>query len=164
MLVLLEQARQQGCELVVFPELALTTFFPRWFMPDQAQVDTWFEARMPSDTTRPLFDFSREHGIAISFGYAELTPEGQHFNTSIITDRQGNIVGKYRKVHLPGHVEFDTTRDFQHLEKRYFLPGDPVTAIVIPAMKTAGCRGARGACSSASLSRWRVRPRWQRSA
>ncbi|MGI4837915.1 MAG: N-carbamoyl-D-amino-acid hydrolase [Janthinobacterium lividum] len=124
MLVLLEQARQQGCELVVFPELALTTFFPRWFMPDQAQVDTWFEAQMPSDTTRPLFDFSREHGIAISFGYAELTPEGQHFNTSIITDRQGNIVGKYRKVHLPGHVEFDTTRDFQHLEKRYFLPGD----------------------------------------
>src|SRR5690606_29931955 len=64
------------------------------------------------------------HGIAISFGYAELTPEGRHFNTSIFTDRQGNIVGKYRKVHLPGHVEFDTDRDFQHLENRYFEPGD----------------------------------------
>jgi predicted amidohydrolase len=124
MLTLLEQARQQGCELVVFPELALTTFFPRWFMQDQAEVDTWFEREMPSDVTRPLFDFSREHGVAISFGYAELTTEGRHFNTSILTDRQGNIVGKYRKVHLPGHVEFDTERDFQHLEKRYFEPGD----------------------------------------
>jgi predicted amidohydrolase len=93
-------------------------------MEDQQEVDTWFEREMPSDVTRPLFDFSREHGMAISFGYAELTPEGRHFNTSILTDRQGNIVGKYRKVHLPGHVEFDTERDFQHLEKRYFEPGD----------------------------------------
>ena len=124
MLALLELAREQGCELVVFPELALTTFFPRWYMTDPQEVDSWFEREMPSDVTRPLFDFSREHGIAISFGYAELTPEGRHFNTSILTDRQGNIVGKYRKVHLPGHVEFDTERDFQHLEKRYFEPGD----------------------------------------
>ncbi|MFP1765639.1 N-carbamoyl-D-amino-acid hydrolase [Lonsdalea quercina] len=124
MLALLEQARQQGCELVVFPELALTTFFPRWFMEDQQEVDRWFEREMPNDATRPLFDFSREHGIAITFGYAELTPDGHHYNTSILTDRQGNIVGKYRKVHLPGHVEFDTQRDFQHLEKRYFEPGD----------------------------------------
>jgi len=124
MLALLEQARQQGCELVVFPELALTTFFPRWYMEDQHEVDSWFEREMPSDVTRPLFDFSREQGIAITFGYAELTPEGRHFNTSIMTDRQGNIVGKYRKVHLPGHVEYDPHRDFQHLEKRYFEPGD----------------------------------------
>ncbi|MGH8417918.1 MAG: N-carbamoyl-D-amino-acid hydrolase [Pseudomonas sp.] len=134
MLVLLEQARQQGCELVVFPELALTTFFPRWFMEDQQEVDTWFEREMPSELTRPLFDFSRDHGIAMSFGYAELTCEGQHFNTSILTDRQGNIVGKYRKVHLPGHVEFDTARDFQHLEKRYFEPGD----LGFPTWETQG--------------------------
>ncbi|WP_027348771.1 N-carbamoyl-D-amino-acid hydrolase [Halotalea alkalilenta] len=124
MLTLLDQAAQRGCDLVVFPELALTTFFPRWYMEDQAEVDTWFEREMPGPVTQPLFDFSREHGIAISFGYAELTPEGRHFNTSILTDKTGRIVGKYRKIHLPGHVEFDTERDFQHLEKRYFEPGD----------------------------------------
>ena len=43
----------------------------------------------------------------MSFGYAELTPDGHRFNTSILVDRDGKIVGKYRKVHLPGHAEFE---------------------------------------------------------
>jgi predicted amidohydrolase len=62
--------------------------------------------------------------MAMSFGYAERTPDGHHFNTCILTDRSAKIIGKYRKVHLPGHSEFDTERAFQHLEKRYFEPGD----------------------------------------
>src|SRR6056297_226058 len=124
MVALLDQAKGAGCDLVVFPELCLTTFFPRWYMEDQAEVDRWFEREMPNEATRPLFDAAKRAGIALSFGYAELTPEGRHFNTSILTDREGNIVGKYRKVHLPGHAEFDTDRAFQHLEKRYFEPGD----------------------------------------
>ena len=124
MLALLEQARAAGCTLVVYPELCLTTFFPRWYMEDQAEVDRWFEREMPNAATRPLFDKARGYGIAISLGYAELTPDGHHFNTQIVTDRQARIVGKYRKVHLPGHSEFDPKRAFQHLEKRYFEPGD----------------------------------------
>ncbi len=124
MIALLDRAKAGGCDLVVFPELALTTFFPRWYMEDQAQVDRWFEREMPNPATRPLFDRAREHGIAISFGYAELTPEGRHFNTSILTDPAGRIVAKYRKVHLPGHSEFDPGLVHQHLEKRYFEPGD----------------------------------------
>ena len=32
----LHEAKARGCNLVVFPELALTTFFPRWWMEDQA--------------------------------------------------------------------------------------------------------------------------------
>lgn len=124
MIDLLGQAKAQKCELIVYPELALTTFFPRWYMTDQAEVDAWFEQEMPNAATRPLFQKAAEYGIAISFGYAELTPDGHHFNTSIIVDGSGNIVGKYRKVHLPGHAEFDENRSFQHLEKRYFEPGD----------------------------------------
>lgn len=124
MLDLLEHGAREGVTLMVFPELALTTFFPRWYMEDPAEVDTWFETQMPNAAVQPLFDRAKALQIAISFGYAELTPDGHHFNTSILTDRNANIVGVYRKVHLPGHSEFDPERQFQHLEKRYFEPGD----------------------------------------
>ena len=124
MIALIDQAKDKGCDLVIFPELCLTTFFPRWYMEDQAEVDQWFETDMPNAATAPLFAAAKLAGIAVSFGYAELTPSGQHFNTSILTDKFGNIVGKYRKTHLPGHKEYDAERAFQHLEKRYFLEGD----------------------------------------
>jgi len=124
MLDLMEEAKGRGADLIVYPELALTTFFPRWYMEDQADVDIWFEREMPNPATSPLFERAGAYGMAMSFGYAELTPEGRHFNTSILTDRSGRIIGRYRKVHLPGHDEYDPERSFQHLEKRYFEPGD----------------------------------------
>src|SRR5215469_10342205 len=124
MLALMDEAKGKGADLIVYPELALTTFFPRWYMEDQAEVDTWFEREMPNDAVRPLFARAARHGMAMSFGYAELTPDKHHYNTAILTDRDAKIIGKYRKVHLPGHSEFDPERTHQHLEKRYFEPGD----------------------------------------
>jgi len=124
MLALMAKANDAGAGFIVYPELALTTFFPRYYMEDQAEVDTWFEAEMPNAATAPLFAKAKECGMAMTFGYAELTPDGHHFNTSIHVDKSGAIVGKYRKIHLPGHSEFDPERAFQHLEKRYFEPGD----------------------------------------
>ena len=47
---------------------------------DQREVDSWFEKELPSPATQPLFDRARECAMAMSFGYAELTPDGQHFN------------------------------------------------------------------------------------
>jgi predicted amidohydrolase len=124
MIALMEEAHARGATFIVYPELALTTFFPRWYEEDRAKMDHWFEATMPSPATQPLFAKAKALGMAMSFGYAELTPEGRHFNSSILVDRNGAIVGKYRKTHLPGHVEFDNERSHQHLEKRYFEPGD----------------------------------------
>ncbi|UZE50009.1 N-carbamoyl-D-amino-acid hydrolase [Rhodopseudomonas sp. P2A-2r] len=124
MLALLAEAKAKGADLVVYPELALTTFFPRYYMTDPNEVDSWFESEMPNAAVQPLFDAAAKANIALSIGYAELTEDGHHYNTQILTDRTGKIVGKYRKVHLPGHVEFDTERTHQHLEKRYFEPGD----------------------------------------
>jgi N-carbamoyl-D-amino-acid hydrolase len=127
LLALLAQAHARGCELVVFPELALTTFFPRWWMDDQAEIDAFFEREMPGPETRPLFDEARRLGMGFCLGYAELASEGggtRRFNTSILVDRAGKIVGRYRKIHLPGHAEHEPARAFQHLEKRYFEVGN----------------------------------------
>jgi len=124
MLDLMREAKAQGCDLIVYPELALTTFFPRWYHEDRREAEVWFEREMPNPITRPLFEQASNFQLAMSFGYAEITPDGHHFNTSILVDRAGAIVGKYRKVHLPGHAEYDPQRTHQHLEKRYFEPGD----------------------------------------
>jgi hypothetical protein len=98
LIALMDEAQSKGADLIVYPELALTTFFPRWYMEDQAEVDAWFEREMPNVATKPLFERAAHHQIAMNFGYAELTPDGHHFNTSILTDKSGKIVGKYRKV------------------------------------------------------------------
>ncbi|MEV8468452.1 N-carbamoyl-D-amino-acid hydrolase [Fluviibacterium sp. DFM31] len=124
MCALMRDAHARGAELVVFPELALTTFFPRWFMTDRAEIDGWFETAMPNAEVQPLFDLARDLGIGFHLGYGELTAEGRYFNTAILVDRTGAIVGKYRKIHLPGHREDEPWRPFQHLEKRYFEKGD----------------------------------------
>ncbi|QFU02964.1 N-carbamoyl-D-amino acid hydrolase [Halomonas sp. THAF5a] len=127
MVDLMHQAKARGVQLVVFPELALTTFFPRWYFEDQAEVDAFFERELPGPETQPLFDAARELDIGFYLGYGELAQEDgktRHFNTSILVDGSGRIVGKYRKVHLPGHAEHEPWRPFQHLEKRYFEPGN----------------------------------------
>ena len=127
MIELLKEAGAEGAKLVVFPELALTTFFPRYLIDDADEIDSWFETEMPSPVTQPLFDEAKQRGIAFYLGYAELANEGgqvKHYNTSIIVDPDGNIVGKYRKVHLPGHANYEPGYKYQHLEKRYFDVGD----------------------------------------
>lgn len=127
LIALMRQAKDAGCDIVVFPELTLTTFFPRWYMEDQAEVDSFFEREMPSNETAPLFNMARELGIGFHLGYAELVQDGgrtRRFNTAILVDKSGAIVGRYRKVHLPGHAEHEPYRQFQHLEKRYFEVGN----------------------------------------
>jgi predicted amidohydrolase len=127
LITLLEQGARHGCDLVVFPELALTTFFPRWFIESQPELDAYFEAQMPGPETQALFDTARKLNVGFYLGYAELTEEEgrtRRFNTSILVDQTGSIVGKYRKIHLPGHAEHEPWRQFQHLEKRYFETGN----------------------------------------
>jgi predicted amidohydrolase len=125
---LLREAHAMGAKFVVFPELAFTTFFPRYWYDDQAEVDRrFFESALPSADTRPLFDEAKKLGIGFYIGYAELSEqEGRvrRFNTAILVGPDGRIAGKYRKIHLPGHADHKTEAAFQHLEKKYFEIGD----------------------------------------
>jgi predicted amidohydrolase len=121
---LLREAHAKKAELVVFPELALTTFFPRWFVDDIAEADHWYETEMPSTITRPLFDEAKRLGVGFCLGYAELTNSGERFNTQILVERDGRAVAKYRKVHIPGHEHHEPDRPFQHAERYYFTPSN----------------------------------------
>lgn len=137
LLALLRRGAEHGCQLVVFPELALTTFFPRWYLDDggpgglaaiggdTSELDSYYELEMPSAATQALFDEAKRLAVGFCLGYAELTPpdaDGRRhrYNTYVLVDRDGEIAGKYRKVHIPGHEDHEPWRKFQHLERRYF--------------------------------------------
>jgi predicted amidohydrolase len=123
LLKLLHEGHEAGCDLLVFPELALTTFFARYHVTEQAEIDAWFETEMPSPATKPLFDEARELGIGFSLGFAELTRDGHHYNSQILVERDGSVVATFHKVHIPGHEANEAWRPFQHLERFYFEPG-----------------------------------------
>ena len=128
LLALLRESAARGAGLVVFPELALTTFFPRWVIDDPEELDRYYESEMPGPETKPLFDEALRLGIGFQLGYAELTPDGHRYNAAILVERDGRIVSTYRKVHVPGHEEPEAWRPFQHLERRYFEPGPEFAA------------------------------------
>lgn len=127
LMTLLRQAKQHGCELVVFPECALTPFFPHWWIEDQAEIDSYFEESLPGPLTRRLFDEAARLEVGFCLGYAELTTDDdrpRRFNSAVLVERDGQIVGRYRKVHLPGHADHRPDNPFQNLERQFFEPGD----------------------------------------
>lgn len=139
---LMKEAKSFNCDVVAFPELALTTFFPRWAIEDERELDSFYETEMPGPDTAPLFHLASELGIGFSLGFAELVIRDgvkHRFNTSILVDKTGRIAGKYRKIHLPGHAEV-LDRPGQHLEKRFFEVGD----LGFPVFRAFG--GIMGMC------------------
>ena len=127
MLELLYEAAERRVELLVYPELALTTFFPRWYIEDEEEMLSFFEKQMPSEATQPLFDEAARLGIGFCLGYAEVLTDDEgvthRYNTQILVERDGSEVAKFRKIHIPGHAEHQKWRPFQHLERYFFESG-----------------------------------------
>src|SRR5882757_480987 len=95
LVALLEQAAAEKAGLVVFPELAFTTFFPRWLL-SEGELAPFFERAMPNPQVQRLFDRARELRIGFSVGYGEEAHRGERFNTAILVGPDGAILGKYR--------------------------------------------------------------------
>ena len=127
LLDLMRQAHARGCDLVVFTEVALTAFFPHWYMEDPEEIDSYFETEIPGPETQVLFEEAARLGIAFHLGYAELTCEAgqkRRYNTAILVGSDGRIIGKYRKIHLPGYAAYQPGHIYQNLEKYYFDSGN----------------------------------------
>ena len=127
MIELMRQAAAMGAQVVAFPEAALTAFFPHWWIEDEDEINSRFETEMPGPETLPLFDEARRLRIGFHLGYCELDRSGgraRRFNSAILVDRDGALIGKYRKIHLPGHADHRPDTPFQNLEKRCFEVGD----------------------------------------
>ena len=123
----MREARSRGCDLIVYTECALTAFFPHWWIADEAELDSWFEKEMPGPDTQALFEEAVRLQIGFHLGYAELAVEGgvkHRYNASVLVGPDGKLIGKYRKIHLPGHTEHRPDNPFQNLEKRYFEVGN----------------------------------------
>ena len=118
MLALLEQAAADHVELIAYPEMALTTYFPKRVRDDYEQ---FFETEMPPKALEPLLRRAREAGVAVHVGFCEKSG-AQHFNTALLTDERGGLAGTYRKIHLPGRPSPDGYA--QVYEVRYFETGD----------------------------------------
>ncbi|KAL5041868.1 hypothetical protein BDW71DRAFT_217357 [Aspergillus fruticulosus] len=128
MIALLREAASQGAQIVLFPEIAFTTFFPRYLILDDTELESWFEHGdiRTAPNTKPLFDAANELGVDICVGFAEATEAGERYNSCVYYHAAtGEILSRYRKIHLPGDFEpLPDPTAVNQLEKRYFLPGD----------------------------------------
>ncbi|HEU5323435.1 MAG TPA: nitrilase-related carbon-nitrogen hydrolase, partial [Methylomirabilota bacterium] len=118
MLALLEQAVGDGVELVAYPEMALTTYFPKRIRDD---YDQFFETEVPPKALAPLLRRAAAAGVAVHVGFCEKA-EGRYYNTALLTDRDGRLCGTFRKIHLPGTKAPDGFA--QVYEPYYFEHGD----------------------------------------
>jgi len=103
------KAKQQGADLVIFPELSLTGYTMRDQIYELAET-------IPGHSTTVLEKIAKKTGAYIIFGMPELSEKTQAtvYNAAVLVGPDG-FVGKYRKMYLPTHSVFE--------EKRYFRPG-----------------------------------------
>lgn len=106
---LTHKAKEQGADLVIFPELSLTGYVVRDQFYELAET-------IPGPTVEKVEALAKNTSMYVIFGMPELSDKTQAtvFNTAVFVGPKG-LIGKYRKMYLPTHSVFE--------EKRYFRPG-----------------------------------------
>jgi N-carbamoyl-D-amino-acid hydrolase len=132
MLALLDQGIREQVELIAYPEMALTTYFPKRIRKD---FDQFFETEVPPKALEPLLRRAAEARVALHVGFCEKAG-GRYFNTALLTDRDGRLCGTFRKIHLPGTKAADGFA--QVFEPYYFAHGDTGYRVFDAAGATVG--------------------------
>jgi predicted amidohydrolase len=127
---LVEQAAARDAEIICFPELFLTPFFPSTLDPDYEA----FFMELPDPAVEPLFARARARRMAMVFPYGER--RGQYFyNAALVVDGEGRSLGTYRKTHIPAILPSKLAGGTGSYEKFYFTPGRE-----LPVFETRGVR------------------------
>ncbi|MEM7625554.1 MAG: carbon-nitrogen hydrolase [Planctomycetota bacterium] len=109
---MIRDAAGQGAQLIVTQELFKSLYFCRSEDPEAFDL----AEPIPGPTSQALGQLAKELDVTISASLFERRAAGLYHNTSIMLDPGGQVVGKYRKMHIPD--------DPSYLEKYYFTPGD----------------------------------------
>lgn len=105
-------AAKKGAQIICLPELFNTLYFPQ----TQGQSKEDLADTIPGKVTNALTKLARELRVVIIAPIYEKTSKGKYFNTAVVIDDTGKILGKYRKSHIPHDPGF--------YEKSYFEEGD----------------------------------------
>jgi agmatine deiminase len=106
---MISRAAEQGADIICLPELFNSLYFPQ-----QQKADVVPET-IPGPTTSKLSEAARKNGVILVGGSLYEKAGGRHYNTSVVFDGGGKIIGKYRKIHIPQDPSF--------YEQNYFRPG-----------------------------------------
>lgn len=108
----IRQAAADGAQIICLQELFLTEYFCR--VQDPQLFD--LAEPVPGPTTAALAEVARECGVVIIASLFERRAAGVYHNTAAVIDADGEVLGLYRKMHIPQDPGFE--------EKFYFTPGD----------------------------------------
>lgn len=106
---MVHEAANKGAQIVCLPELFSYLYFP------QEEVSGEKPEPIPNRTTEALSAAARRDKVVLVGGSVYESSKGRAYNTSVMFDVDGRIVGKYRKVHIPQDPSF--------YEQDYFDPG-----------------------------------------
>jgi len=108
----IERAARDGAQVVCLSEL----FRSRYFCQSEDAANFALAERIPGPTSEALSKLAAGLGVVIVAPIFEERAEGLYHNSAITLDADGEIVGRYRKMHIP--------EDPLYYEKFYFTPGD----------------------------------------
>ncbi len=109
---LIVEAAEHGARLICLPELFCSVYFC------QQEDPHFFELAesIPGYTTDFFSKLSKSVNSVLVVPLFEKSAAGLYYNSLVVINPDGSIVGKYRKMHIPDDPQFQ--------EKYYFTPGD----------------------------------------
>lgn len=112
-LAYVDEAVAKGAHIVCFPELFNTGYFCHYSHLDQRYFE--LAETIPGPTTEKFAHKSKEYGIYIITPIFENAKAGYYYNSSALIGPEGEIIGRFRKAHMPWSGT--------GWEKYYFRPG-----------------------------------------